>query len=102
MWKELLQEVNYKEWEGGEIQDISEETGAVLEPSEPVSDEKRNGLIIDNLKEGAKDEDILELLKKTWKDNDLENVQIIPKGSTRSKLIKGIAKHLLTPVSKGN
>ena len=100
MWKELLREVNYKEWEGGEIQDISEETGAVLEPSEPVSDEKWDGLVIDNLKEGAKDEEILELLKKTCKDTDLENVQIIPTGSTRSKLIKGIAKNLLTPISK--
>ena len=90
MWKATLESVNYAPWAGEETEvTVTEATIDDENVDIPKFDEgKFDGLTLDNLKENSSDTDIMELLLKVVTESELENVSILPTGSTKSKILR--------------
>ena len=91
-WKEVLESVNYTDWNGGEITETAnEEKDEALEEDIEIHD-NCDGIVVSNLVENNTLDDIQEMLKGLVPDDALREVTVHPTGSTRSKIIKNVDK----------
>ena len=91
-WKEVLESVNYTDWNGGEITETeNEEKDEALEEDIEIHD-NCDGIVVSNLVENNTLDDIQEMLKGLVPDDALREVTVHPTGSTRSKIIKNVDK----------
>ena len=99
-WKNILKDVDYKEWVGGEIDELNvenkkdEETQERDELEETADASNVDGMVLSNLDEDCTVQDIKNILKGSMNEADLEKITVHPAGSTRSKLIKDIKQNI--------
>ena len=105
MWKTIMNNVNYKEWNGGEAtaDNDDHQEGMATETSE-VDDvpaiEGCTGLVLDNLEENMTNEDIKTILKRACSEETLQSFTIHPTGSLRSKILKDIDPNIIPSIAK--
>ena len=104
-WKNILTSVGYTEWTGGNIsmdaQGSQEESSKEEDQVDDVSPILGCvGLVLDNLEENMKDEDIKSLLKNACSTETLEKCSIHPTGSLRSKIVKISDINLIPSIAK--
>ena len=74
-WKNVLDSVNYTEWDGNELKNIIEETGEAEEiPNDVV--ENCDGIVITNINENATEEEVKGLLREELSEQEIEKVRI--------------------------
>ena len=105
IWKDILKEVDYKEWKGVEKKEIAAEEGNEDEDRkdelEHIADVSNcDGMVLSNLEEDCTIEDVKKILKGALNEADLETISIHPTGSTRSKLIKDIKNDIASVANK--
>ena len=100
MWKDVLQSVSYREWDGEEVKIVVEET--IDDNDEPTAAalEKSDGIVLSNIEENATEEDIKSLLKGEMEDHDIEKIIIEITGNKRSRLITGVLSSNISDLSK--
>ena len=105
MWKTVMNNVSYKEWNGGEAtaDNDDHQEGMATETSE-VDDvpaiEGCTGLVLDNLEENMTNEDIKTILKRACSEETLQSFTIHPTGSLRSKILKDIDPNIIPSIAK--
>ena len=102
-WKEILDKVKYTEMgnESNATEDEPSDDSEEATVEEINTDDlKYDGFVISNLEESTTREDIEIILKNSVKKEDIEKMTVHPTGSTRSKLIKDIAKESIVNIIK--
>ena len=103
-WKEILNNIGYREWNGGEcVVDTGNpsnenEEPAVAEEATPI--EGCDGLVLDNLEENTTLEDIKSILKNVCSEENLISCTLDPAGSLRSKILKDLDTSLIPSIAK--
>ena len=100
MWKDVLQSVSYREWDGEEVKIVVEET--IDDNDEPTAAalEKSDGIVLSNIEENATEEDIKSLLKGEMEEHDIEKIRIEITGNKRSRLITSVLSSNISNLSK--
>ena len=99
VWKDILDSVNYMEWNGGEIEDIENEKEEELEEDD-ANISNCDGFVISNLEENSTTEDIKAIIKGSVPDEALQVITVHPTGSTRNKIIKDIEISLVKTITR--
>ena len=106
VWKEILDNVGYKEWSGEGIEN-DPEIEAVREDGEDTMDDPElppiegcTGIVLDNLEEDMSLDDIKAILQKVCPEDSLELCTLQPTGSLRSKIIENLETNLIQKITK--
>ena len=103
MWKEVMETVGYKEW--------NDEQSTIDDPEEKLDEEDNlprseqqiegcDGIVIENLEENTKNEDLIALIRNSCPEETLNSLTIHPTGSLRSKLIKDLDPKLIPVLTR--
>ena len=104
IWKDILAAVNYKEWNGGQPEEVenAEENEDLTDPDEErgVDISNCDGFVLSNLEEDTTVDDIKTIMKGSVPDEALEAITVHPTGSTRSKIVKDVDPSLVNTITR--
>lgn len=106
-WKEILMNIGYRDWNGGETTVEPSETNEAIDEKKESAEvdevqpiEGCDGLVFDNLEENATLEEIKTILMNVCTEEDLVSCTLHPTGSLRSKILKDLNPSLAPSIAK--